>query len=290
MAAWWAAGTTLLGLWGASKSAGAAADQIKFQNEAREAQYKYDVERYNMTADKIKADHAFAVLETNAKRRNERRTANWKDATAKANYMHQLAIRNREQASLEAQFDKSNVLYDQQIGFNEKVAAHAEENEWRKLDEINAEASFEAQDQRLKHLVEEGQIRAKGQSGRSVAKTHQSIAANFGQNIAALNEGLAGAGRNTAAMIEEIKNDQFSANLAAFANKMLDPGQLPMPVIPFKTPEAEFLDPMPLQDFHFGPEPIKAAMASESAAANAVWGSAIPSIASNAISIYKMMS
>ena len=286
MAAWYAAGATVLGLFGASKSAGAAKDQIRFQNEAREAQYKYDVERYNMTSDKIKADHAFAVKETNAKRRNERRTATWKDATNKANYLHQLAIRNREQASLNAEFDKSNVLYNVQIGMNQKVAADAEATEWRKLDEINTEAAFDAQEQRLQHLMEEGQIRARGQSGRSVAKTHQAKMANFGQEIAALNEGLAGAGRNTAAMIEEIKNDQFSANLAAFANKMLPPGTLPAPVIPFKTPEAEFLDPTPLQEFHFGPEPIKAAMASESAAANAVWGSAIPSLASNAIMMY----
>ena len=272
---------TLLGLWGASKSASAAKDQIRFQNEAREAQYKYDTERYRMTSDKIKSDHAFAVRETNAKRRNERRTATWKDATNKANYLHQLAIRNREQASLNAEFDKSNVLYNVQIGMNQKVAADAEATEWRKLDEINTEAAFDAQEQRLQHLMEEGQIRARGQSGRSVAKTHQAKMANFGQQVAALNEGLAGAGRNTAAMIEEIKNDQFSANLAAFANKMLPPGTLPAPVIPFKTPEAEFLNPQPLQEFHFGPKPIKAAMASESSAASAAWGASIPGIANS---------
>ena len=276
-----------LGLFGASKSASAASKQMEFQNEAREAQFEFENERYDMTADKIRADHAYAVLETNAKRRNERRVANYKDATNAANYTHQLMIRNREQASLEAQFEKSNVLYDEQIGFNSKVAKDAQEAEWRKLQEINAEAAFDANEQRIEFLQAEGKARAAGASGRSAAKTHQSIAANFGSRIAAMNEGLAGAGRQTRAMLEEIANDQYSANLAAFAQKMLDPGVLPMPVMPFKTPEAEFLDPMPLQDFHFGPRPIKGAMGSTSAAANQAWGAAIPGIASSVTSMIK---
>tara|TARA_Y100001973_G_C5171786_1_gene319513 strand:+ start:45 stop:932 length:888 start_codon:yes stop_codon:yes gene_type:complete len=278
---------TLLGLWGASKSASAAAEQMEFQNEAREAQFEFENQRYDMTSDKIRADHAFAVKEVLYKRANERRVANWKDATNAANYKHQLMIRNREQASLEAQFEKSNVLYDEQIGFNSKVARDAQEAEWRKLQEINAEAAFDANEQRIEFLQAEGKARATGASGRSAAKTHQAIAANFGSRIAAMNEGLAGAGRETRAMLEEISNDQYSANLAAFAQKMLDPGVLPMPVMPFKTPEAKFLDPMPLQDFHFGPRPILGAMGSTSAAANQAWGAAIPGIASSLTGLIK---
>ena len=278
---------SLLGLWGASKSASAASKQMEFQNEARKAQFEFENDRYDMTADKIRADHAFAVKEVAYKRANERRVANWKDATNAANYKHQLMIRNREQASLEAQFEKSNVLYDEQIGFNSKVARDAQEAEWRKLQEINAEAAFDANEQRIEFLQAEGKARAAGASGRSAAKTHQSIAANFGSRIAAMNEGLAGAGRETKAMLEEIANDQYSANLAAFAQKMLDPGVLPMPVMPFKTPEARFLDPMPLQDFHFGPRPVEGAMGSVSAAANQAWGAAIPGIASSLTGMIK---
>ena len=60
-----------------------------------------------------------------------------------------------------------------------------------------------------------------------------------------------------------------------------------MPVVPFKTPEAEFLDPMALADFHFGPRPIKGAMGSTSAAANQAWGAAIPGIASSLTGMIK---
>ena len=278
-----------LGLFGAKKSSDAAKDQAEFINDARDKQFEYDNKAYDMTAEQIKAKHAFAVKETATKRLNENNVANWKDATNAANYLQQLSIRNREQASLEAQYEKSNVLYRRQVGYNDRVARHAEEAEWRKLDEVNSEAAFDAQEQRIKHLQEEGAIRARGQTGRSVAKTHQSLAANFGQQIAALNEGLEGAGRNTSAMLKEIKNDRYSANLAAWANRMMDPGELPMPVMPFDTPRAVFMDPQPLEEFHFGPRPIKGAGASTSAAAGQAWGAAIPGIASSVVSLGKAL-
>jgi hypothetical protein len=237
----------------------------------------------------MKAKHAFAVKETEYKRRNDRRAADYQDAVNQQNYQQQLMIRNREQASLEAQFEKSNKLYEAQTGYNSRVADKAAQDEWRKLDEINTEAAFDAQDMRIKNLQAEGEIRALGQAGRSVGKTHQSAAANFGFQIAALNEGLAGAGRATKAALEDIKNDKFSADLAAYANKMEDPGKLPMPIEPIPSIVTDYLDPAPLQDFHFGPRPVRGTQVSASAAASAAWGSVIPSIVSNAAGVYKAL-
>ena len=264
---------------GGKKSASAAKKQANLQNEATERQFEYDNKAYDMTKQQMQAKHAFAIKETALKRKNERNVADYRDAVNQANYQQQLMIRNREQASLEAQFRKSNELYALQTGYNEVVANKAAEDEWRKLDEINSEAAFSAQEQRLKNLQAEGQIRARGQAGRSVGKTHQAAAANYGQMIAALNEGLASAGRATTSALETIKHDKFSADLAAYANKMEDPGQLPMPVQPIPSIVTEYLDPMALEDFHFGPRPVKGAQVSASAAANAAWGAAIPSIA-----------
>ena len=280
--------TTLMQWLGGKKQDSAARENARLYNEAAERQLEYDDLRYDAVGDQIRANYEWAVKETNTKRRNDRRAVNLQNANNARNYTHQLAIRNREQAHLDAQFEKSNALYNEQIGLNAQIAKTAEESEWRKLDEINAEAAFDAQDQRLKNLVEEGKIRAKGQSGRSISKSHQAIAANFGQQIAALNEGLASGARNTKAMINEIRQDKYSANLAAFAQKMLDPGDLPMPVMPFKIEYTEFNDPMPLQEFHFGPRPVKGATMSESAAVNQVWGTTIASMAntfSNAANI-----
>ncbi len=283
------AGVSLVsGYLGAKKSAKAAKKQANLQNEATERQFEYDNKMYDMTVDQMKAKHAFAVKETALKRKNDRNVANYQDAINAQNYQNQLMIRNREQASLEAQFAKSEELYALQTGYNERAADLAARNETRKLDEIYAEGAFNAQEQRLKNLQTEGQIRALGQSGVSVGKSHQAVLANFGQQIAALNAGLASAGENTRAALEEIKNDKYSADLAAYANKMMDPGELPMPVEPIPSIVTEYLDPMELQDFHFGPRPVKGATVSASAAASAVWGSAIPSIVGGAAKAYDM--
>ena len=276
-----------VGLWGASKSASAAKKQANLQNEATERQFEYDNKLYDMTVEQMKAKHAFAVKETALKRKNEGNAAAYRDAVNAQNYQQQLMIRNMEQDSLDAQFRKSNELYAMQMGYNERAASLAAENEQRKLEEIHAEGAFSAQEQRLKLLEAEGKQRAIGQSGTSVGKTHQSIAANFGSQIAALNAGLSSANSAARAALEEIKNDKFSADLAAFANKMMDPGELPMPVKPIPSIVTEYLDPMELQDFHFGPRPVKGAMVSASAAASQAWGSSIPSILSTGLNVYK---
>ena len=264
---------------GGKKSASAARKQANLQNEATERQFEYDNKAYDMTKEQMIAKHAFAIKETALKRKNERNVADYRDAMNQSNYQQQLMIRNMEQASLEAQYEKSNELYAAQTGYNARAANLAARNEQRKLDEIHTEGTFNAQEQRIKLLQAEGQQRAIGQSGVSVGKTHQSIAANHGYQIAALNEGLASAGRATVAALEEIKNDKFSADLAAYANKMEDPGELPMPIEPIPSIVTEYLDPQALEDFHFGPRPVRGARVSASAAASAAWGAAIPSIA-----------
>ncbi len=276
------------GLIGANKSAKAAKKNAQKQNEATERQFEYDTKAYNMKIDQLKAEHAFRVKETATKRANDENAAAYQDAINASNYAHQLMIRQREQDSLDAQYEKSNKLYAFKTGYNEQVAAKAEQDEWRKLDEINTEAAFDAQEQRLKHLQEEGEIRALGQAGRSAGKRHQSAAANFGFTVAAINEGLASAGRAAQSALQDIKSDKFSADLAAWAEKMADPGELPMPIQPIQSPRTIYEDPAPLMDFHFGPPPVKGAMMSASAASSAAWGSAIPSIVSGGMKAYDM--
>ena len=280
-----AVGASLIG---AHKSAKAAKKQAQKQNEATERQFKYDTKAYNMKIDQLKAEHAYRIAETATKRANNENQASYQDAMNNRNYAHQLMIRQREQDSLDAQFEKSNKLFAMKTGYNERAAQKAASDELRKLDEIHSEAKFDSQEQRLKHLQEEGKIRSLGQSGVSVGKTHQSAAANFGFTVAALNEGLSSANLNTLAALVDIKNDKYSADLAAWAEKMADPGKLPMPIKPIETPRTIYDDPAPLMDFHFGPPPVRGAMASTSAASQAAWGAAIPSIVNTGFKTYDM--
>mgnify|MGYP003327542819 CR=1 FL=1 len=113
-------------------------------------------------------------------------------------------------------------------------------------------------------------------------KGYQVTAADFGRQVAQLNEAFSGAGRNTQAVLREIATDKASADLAAEAQRMLDPGVLPMPVQPLPTPRATWQLPRALGEYDFGPQPVAGAYVSPSAAANQVWGSVIPGIAGQA--------
>jgi hypothetical protein len=171
------------------------------------------------------------------------------------------------------------------MDLNARSAQTAYENEARSLEEIHTERAFNLQAAQLDALVAEGKLRARGVTGRSAMKGYQVTAADFGRQAAMLDESFAAAGRNSRAVMQEIATDKASADLAAYAQRMLDPGDLPMPLQPIDTPRAEFILPRALGEFDFGPEPVLGAMASPSAAANRVWGSTISGIAGSIGSI-----
>jgi hypothetical protein len=278
-------------VYGMFSGASAAKDAAKAEKKQAHAQYRHEEEGRELRWEKLNLDQAYALQVIRDKARDAEMFAQFTDATNALKYTHQLAIRNREQASLEAQFAKSNALYDEQITANARSARIAEESEWRQLDEIHSEAAFSAQEQRLEYLQAEGKMRASGASGRSAGKVNQAAMASFGFQVAALNEGLASAGRNTKAMLNEIKNDQYSANLAAFASKMLDPGELPMPIKPFKTPRPTFTPPRPLDPrVDGGQKPLLGGYTNPNQAASAVWAAGLPSLVSSATDVYKAWS
>ena len=138
--------------------------------------------------------------------------------------------------------------------------------------------------------MKEGAARARGVSGRSAEKAIQSELAAYGRNEAILAESLLSGVRDVNTTLKQIGQDKQSANLAAFANKMLDPGKLPMPIRPFKTPRAEFQGPRPLEAFDKGVEPIMGGYTDPATASAAAWGASIPGIASAASSGFKAWS
>ena len=150
---------------GAVLGGGAADKAAEESKQQAKRQLKYDQDARNMQWDKLNADRQWAIEGNKIKARNEKRIALWKDATNAASYIQKLQIRNMEQNSLDMQFAKSNLLYDEQIDFNDRAAKTAADSEWRQLDEINSEAAFDAQAQRIAYMQAEGKARAAGASG-----------------------------------------------------------------------------------------------------------------------------
>ena len=269
------------GMIGGSKAASAARSQAEAQNAAAQRQLEYDTELWGMNKDKIIADReqAIATIETQAK--NEFRLASYKDATAAKRYNYDMMIRNREQTSLNQQYRRSDDIYWRQLDFNDRSAKAAREDEIRQLGEIEQEANFDANEAYLDQILTEGKIRARGMTGRGAGKLKQTTLYEVGSTYAKIDQSLVNASRNSRAILEEIARDKSAADLQALAAKMLDPGVLPLPIVPYKTPMADFIYPRELGEYDCGPEPVLGAMASPSAAANQVWGSTIAGIASS---------
>ena len=276
-----------IGLYGAKKQSDAAKDATRANNAASAAQYKYNVQRWEMDKQKMLADRDYKVREIERRAEQEGQLAAFKDASNARQYNYQLQIRNSQQDTNERMFAKSNAIYQDQLGLNALQEKNARQEERQQLSEIQAEKRYEQNQAYIDGILAEGEIRARGQTGRSIQKASSVQTLKTATALTLLNLSLDNATAASRNAIENIRTDRTVADLNAYASKMLDPGVLPMPLEPLKTPQATFMYPRVYQDYDFGPEPIKGAQISPSSAAAQVWGSSLTSLAGTASSIVK---
>ena len=274
-----------IGLYGAHKSSQSAKQAAQTQNEATEAQYQYDMQAWEMQKQAAIADREFAVQEIQAKAEQEGQIAAYKDATNLRTYNYNLQIRNMEQDTNERMYEKSDNIYLGQTTMNRLEEQASLNDEQRKLKEIRAENLYEQNDEYLDYLIAEGEIRSRGQTGRSVDKARSTKMLEFGTKLNLLDLALNNATAESESTVNQISRGRIVADLNAYASKMLDPGILPTPVQPLPTPQAVYQYPRVFEDYDFGPQPIRGAMASPSAAATRVWGTSLMSLASTATDI-----
>ena len=274
-----------VGIYGANKQANAAKSAQQERNNATEAQYEYNKERWAMDKQKMLADREFKVREIEERARQEGQLAGFKDASAARQYNYQLQIRNKQQDTNERMFAKSNAIFQSQLGLNALQERSARMDERQQLEEIKAEKRYEKNTAYLDGIIAEGEIRARGQMGRSVQKARSVQTLKTATALTLLDLSLQNATVASESAIRNIKQDRTVADLNAYATKMLDPGVLPMPVQPLPTPMSTFMYPRVYEDYDFGPEPIQGAMISPSSASAQVWGSSISSLAGMASQI-----
>ena len=274
-----------VGIYGANKQANAAKSAQQERNNATEAQYEYNKERWEMDKQKMLADREFKVREIEERARQEGQLAGFKDASAARQYNYQLQIRNKQQDTNERMYAKSNAIFQSQLGLNALQERSARMDERQQLEEIKAEKRYEKNTAYLDGIIAEGEIRARGQMGRSVQKARSVQTLKTATALTLLDLSLQNATTASESAIRNIKQDRTVADLNAYATKMLDPGVLPMPVQPLPTPMSTFMYPRVYEDYDFGPEPVRGAMISPSSASAQVWGSSISSLAGMASQI-----
>jgi len=276
-----------VGLYGAKKSSDAAKQAQSDRNDAVGAQYEYDKQAWQMQKDAAIADREYAVKEIEMRAKQEGQLAAYKDAQQQQSYNYNLQIRNQQQDTNERMYKKSEDIYYNQLGVNAMEEREARLNERRKLKEINTEDLYAKQDAMIEAMQAEGTIRARGVTGRTADKLSTTAALQAATKMTLLDLSLDNATIESNSTLRAITRDRTVADLNAYAARMLDPGVLPMPIQPLPTPQAQYMYPRVYQDYDFGPQPIKGAMISPSAAAAQVWGTSISSLAGAASGVVK---
>tara|TARA_R100000781_G_scaffold16519_1_gene13442 strand:+ start:70 stop:942 length:873 start_codon:yes stop_codon:yes gene_type:complete len=277
-------GASIYSAWRGSNDKKDAADAA---NDAAQRQFEYDTRKWEMGKDKLLANREYAIQQIQSNAANDRKVADFRDAQNLQQYAYQLQIRNTEQASLNAQFGKSNQLYSDQLTLNNLSAEAARVDEYHRDEDIRIEARFNTRDAQLQAIRDEGTLRSRGMKGRSAAKGIQATYADLSRQLDLIDATVDSSGRATLSAIEEISRDHVSANLAAYAQKMLDPGTLPMPITPLPTPVSNIVMPRALGEYDFGPEPVMGAMAT--AQTGQIWGTAISNVAAQVPALQKAL-
>ena len=232
------------------------------QNDFNKRQFGYDTIVTDRTNDKMDADYAYAYEGYEINVRNQELIAKLTDEKNLRRYNYDLQIRNAQQKAQEQAYAKSEKLYHMQTGYNRQAEQDARERTLIKQHETNQKAAFDNEDSIIQSIQAQGKLAVEGQSGRSSTKAFATISAERGKIESRLMESLVSSRRNTALTLKEISRDRYGADIAAFANRMLKPGELPMPIEPVKTPISELQAPRALEEYDYLPDPIMGVKAS----------------------------
>jgi len=242
-------GSAAAGIFGGMAADRAQEKAIERQDEQNLANWKYDWRS-------AKSNLRFAREGLEIQKENDKnlRKYNWK--TEKKQYNYNLRIREYEYQNTLKQYIQSTENYKKQLGFNNMAAAVAFESEQRRHQDVLIGQAFQHQDLTVQSLQEAGEVQANLASGRSSRKVMQSTLAEYGRNLAVMEESLTSAKKQNIANVKGIWRDKYGADLSAEAQRMLRPTISPKIPAPLKPPKPKYQKPnKPLKP----PKPIKGA-------------------------------
>lgn len=245
------------GLWQGHNKAKAEKEQHEAKKKHVKKQHKLNTKRWEYSKQKLKNQYSYLKEGVAIQRENAEAAAIYKDRINLRAWNHELQIKELQYQGKLQQFAKSEELFHEQVNINATSAKMAVEKEYERLANIEKEKSFEFQDLHIQALLKSDALKARGVMGRSADKSVQAVKAAHGRNTAILVEALTSNRRDLIDTLEEVALDQRTADMAAFAQKMLKPSRLPHRPKPLKTPIPVFQDPRKPNKYDYGPKPIK---------------------------------
>ena len=237
------AGAALSGL--SSWSAGRSAKKAKNKEEAflQKKYEEYDLPGWEFGKQRLIANRDEQIRAIQLAARNELKLAEFKDKNNLRNYHQRLKIANYEHQAKMGQFRKSESLYHRAVG-------EARDQKRIQDEENRAKFAYQNEDRILESIRLKSEMMAKGQTGMSSVESMQSQIAESGSELAILSRNMMSADRESRMQLRTFMTQ-------ADAQRMLRPTKAPDPLKPLKTPISERILPRALQEFDFGPKPIK---------------------------------
>ena len=237
------AGAALSGL--SSWSAGRSAKKAKNKEEAflQQKYEEYDLPGWEFGKQRLIANRDEQIRSIQLAARNELKLAEFKDKNNLRNYHQRLKIANYEHQAKMGQFRKSESLYHRAVG-------EARDQKRIQDEENRAKFAYQNEDRIVESIRLKSEMMAKGQSGQSAVENLQSQIAESGSELAILSRNMMSADRESRMQLRTFMTQ-------ADAQRMLRPTKAPDPLKPLKTPISERILPRALQEFDFGPKPIK---------------------------------
>jgi len=271
-------------IFGASQQSSANSKANANAKKQAKLQYEYDTERYDMAKEKLNADRDFAIEQIQTNIRNDERLADLKNQQSLDNYGFNLKIREQQMSNYAKQYNKSSTLYGQQLSFNDMAANNASTAEQQKMNDAMSEAAFQNEDLFVQGLQETGTLMARGQAGKSVRKGKQSLNAQLGRNQNIVMANLLSSKSTMRNALAQVATQRTGADIQAFANLMIPQDAPPEVLEPYAAILPEYTLPRELEDFDYGPEPMKGVAAQVST--SAPWLNALGSVSSNLVSAF----
>lgn len=242
----------LSSLFGASD----ADKQRELQQKQINAQYKYNTQVYEFEQTQSNRQYNYLLDGLRIQRQNEANLIEYNYQTQLRQALFQQQIQDYTYKSQLRQYRKSEQIFKQQSRFNNIAAFRAAAGEYRRMQDVVAEQAYQKQELFTSLLEAEGIQMARGVSGKSVAKGMQSAIAQYGRNQAIMADSMLSANKEYRSNMQDIRLSKYGADLAADANRMLKPLELPDVPMPVRQPTSILQNPLKPQA---PPRPIKGA-------------------------------
>ena len=222
----------------------AAKDARDAENDFYDKKFaKYDLPMWEMNRDKLIAQRDEIIRGTQLKQRNEKARAEFTDKNNLRNYQHSLKIREMKYQNEVMLKQRSDFFTDKSI---ESARAQQQQEEFQKRQQY----AFENEENIVASIIAKGEAAVKSQSGKSSVKALQSMLADEGRQMAIMTENIINARNDGRARMNDFLITQE-------ASRRLQPTKGIAPLKPLPTPVNEYELPRALEEFDFGPQPIR---------------------------------